>query len=358
MLKASITIIFALLLTICASQSVSADVRLYRYDGNMPFVKMMLNMMVAMGIIDKIPAYSAYGWSGYPDSGLYGHNNLYSNNLYKRYLYSRNPYLRALALRGLSSGNTSNPLLRSPWLQSPWGHSGYNTMSPVWGSPDWGVLPTERYTYTPYGSRWSKHDLSGWVDEPWETSVWNPEAEAETSARSSKSNVPLVQNFNYNVPEKPPQHQKSPLHKLAPAERSRKQPESKAGPSTKAKKRSPLHKKVRQKPCITDFCGLKKPDLNGLWVAQEGEMLGINDERYLWTDGYSRYLRGQIKVQNEYLLTSVDDREEVLRFKYKLAGNNLLTLRPDGTMREFIRVPVYRYQDEYRYYNPGRGYQR
>ena len=85
-------------------------------------------------------------------------------------------------------------------------------------------------------------------------------------------------------------------------------------------------------------------------------MLGINGDRYLWTDGYSRYLSGKIKVQNEYLLTSVDDHDELIRFKYKLAGNNLLTLRSDGTMREFIRMPVHRYRDEYRYYGRGEGY--
>ena len=61
-------------------------------------------------------------------------------------------------------------------------------------------------------------------------------------------------------------------------------------------------------------------------------------------------------MQNEYLLTSVDDHDELIRFKYKLAGNNLLTLRPDGTMREFIRVPVHRHGDGYRFYDPRQGY--
>ena len=349
MLKALFkTIIPALLLTVLHSQIASAGTTLYAYNGNMPFVKMMLNMMVAMGIVDKVPAYGAYGWSGNTGSaGLNGYNNLYT-----RYLYSRNPYMRALALRGLSPGNSNSPFLKSPWLRSPWVQPGYNTASPVWGSPDWGVLPLERYT--PYGSRWSKHDLNGWVDEPWETSEWNPEAEADSATKSSRSNVPLVQNFNYNVPEKSKQHNRSPLNKISPPEQFHNQ--LGRNPSATAKKRSPLHKKAKQKPCITDFCGLKKPDLNGLWVAQDCEMLGINDDRYLWTDGTSRYLNGQIKIENEYLLTSVEGHEELMRFKYKLAGNNLLTLRPDGTMREFMRIPTYQYRDSYPYYNQGYGY--
>lgn len=87
--------------------------------------------------------------------------------------------------------------------------------------------------------------------------------------------------------------------------------------------------------------------MNGLWMAENGEMLGINDDRYLWSDGHSRYLSGQIKVQNEYLLTSVDDDDALMRFKYKLAGNHLITLRPDGTTSEFVRIPMNRYRGDY-----------
>ncbi len=339
------TIAITLLMTVLAGQIAFAESRLYRYDGRTPFVKMMLTMMEAMGVLDKVPNYGGYGMSGYPGSQWSGQNNPYANNLYSRHLYSRNPYLRALALRGMSPGNTNNPLIRSPWLNSPWTQSASNTTSPVWGSPSWGVLPVESYTPygSRYGSRWSAYDLSGWVNEPWETSTWNPKAEDESSTQSSQSSVPLVQNFNYNVPEETRQknhlpHNQSPLRKLAPPDRRS---------SSKAKKHSSLRKKNQEKPCITDFCGLKKPDLNGLWVAQDGEMLGINDKRYLWTNGSSRYLTGRIKVQNEYLLTSVDEHDEIIRFKYKLAGNHLLTLRPDGTMLEFVRMPNNRYRNNY-----------
>lgn len=329
------TIIISLLLTVLAGQVVSAETQLYQYDGKMPFVKMMLTMMDAMGIIDRVPVNSAYGLSGY--------NNLYSSN----------PYLRALAMQGQSPGYGNNPLLRSPWLSSPWSQPALNTPSPAWGSPSWGVLPQD--SYMPYGSQWSSSDLNGWVNEAWETSTWNPEAETEAPAQTSPSNVPLVQNFNYSAPEnirqknQPPLNQlppnQSPLSKLAPVERTRPPPnwQSSARTNTRAKKPSPLRKKSghKQKPCVTDFCGLKKPSLNGLWIAQSGEMLGINNQRYLWSDGESRYLTGQIKVQNEYLLASVDEHETLMRFKYKLAGNHLLTLGEDGTVREFVRMPTH-----------------
>ncbi len=329
------TIVFSLLLTVLASQIVSAGSKLYQYDGKMPFVEMMLNMMSVMGVIDKVPAHGAYGLPGYPGSRWSGYNDL----------YSRNPYLSALTTRGLPPGSTSNPLLRSPWLNSPWSQSALNTPSPVWGSPSWGVLPMDGYT--PYGSQWSPSDLTGWVNEPWEASAWNPAAEPEATTQSSSPNVPLVQNF-YNVPEKTRQSNQSPLMKLMPAERSQGPPGWRS--NAKAKKPSPLRKKSKQKqgkqqPCVTDFCGLKKPNLNGLWVTQSGEMLGIKNKRYLWNDGDSRYLTGKIKIQNEYLLASVDEHEKLMRFKYKLAGDHLLTMQPDGVVREFVRMPANRYRN-------------
>ena len=346
------TLFFFLLLMSFSSLSVHAETKIYQYDGKLPFVQMMLNMMVAMGVIDRLPAngpYGGYGFSGYPSR--------YSS-----------PYARALAMRGISPGSSfyrnpylgnsqlSSPFVRSPWLQSPWSLSGLNDTvydSPLWGSPSWGVLPTEGYA--PYDSFWSSSDLDGWVNEPWEISEWNDRAEyLAQKKQAAQPSVPLVQNFNYNVPASPAESNKdsanvsSPLSKLGAAEPSA------AEPVPQSRKQSPLRKKTRQKPCITEFCGLKKPNLNGLWVSQSGEMLGVKNDRYLWSDGHSRYLAGQIKIQNEYLLANVDDHDQLMRFKYKLAGNHLLTMQPDGTIREFTRMPKDQYVDQY--LGDGRGY--
>ena len=78
--------------------------------------------------------------------------------------------------------------------------------------------------------------------------------------------------------------------------------------------------------------------MNGLWVAENGEMLGISGKKFLWGDAEERYLTGLIKIQNEYLLASVEGSERLMRFKYKLAGDHLLTMQPNGTIREFIRT--------------------
>ncbi|MCK4704465.1 MAG: hypothetical protein KAT90_03200, partial [Gammaproteobacteria bacterium] len=108
---------FILLLMFSSSQMVSAGPKLYKYDGKMPFVQMMLSMMVAMGIIDR-----------YPTNGRYG--------------LSSSPYSR----------------FNNPYMSSPWSRTGLNDPSydaPLWGNPSWGVLPMESYTqnyYAPYDS--------------------------------------------------------------------------------------------------------------------------------------------------------------------------------------------------------------
>ena len=342
--------IFALLLVVSGSQLAHAQTRLYQSDSKLPFVKMMMTMMEAMGILDRVPNNSAYGAYGYPGS------------------HYRN--------------NTSSS---SPWLQSPWTQSAFGGASPAWGSPDWGVLPTHRYSYNsygPYGRRWSSTDLDGWVKEPWESSGWNPEAEAKSQVQPpvqmrapqpAQPVTPIVQNFNYNSPEAVQQREEpgnnnrlnnkqsrrpSPLAKLQPSRQNTRSavpagPQARSQfspPQSSAKQSKKQHR--QEKPCVTEYCGLKKPNLNGLWVAQDGEMLGIKNRRYLWTDGDSRYLTGQLKVQNEYLLANVDGHEKLMRFKYKLAGNHLLTMQPDGKIREFVRTPNNRYDGQY----PGYGY--
>ena len=76
-------------------------------------------------------------------------------------------------------------------------------------------------------------------------------------------------------------------------------------------------------------------------------MLGVKNKRYLWSDSNERYLTGELLIENEYLLTSVDGHEKIMRFKYKFAGNHLLTMTPDGTIREFVRIPVGSIRNQY-----------
>ena len=171
------------------------------------------------------------------------------------------------------------------------------------------------YSYlgcSPYSSHWSATDLSGWVNETRETSDWNPAAEKQ----------PLSTLLNASDINNKKQQGQSPL---------------KNKPKRQSKKMQSY-----EKLCVTDFCGFKRPNLNGLWVTKTGGMLGIKNKRYLWSDGTSRYLAGRLKVLNESLLTSIDGQEKIIPFKYKLVGNHLLTSQPNGKIREFMRLSATR----------------
>lgn len=422
MLQASAKTSIIILLLMCSvTQHVHAQAKVYQYDGKLPFIQMMLNMMVAMGALDRLPNNARYGMQG-------------------------------------SSPYAGNSFPGSPWAQ------GANNVGSLWGSPSWGVLPADSYTRNSnvanhgtinpgagnYGAAnsggsayWSQSELNGWVNEPWETSSWNSQAAAANvpqpqtvanqamnnpamqyrgslpptvqprvspqAVRPQSNNVPLVQNFNFIAPNEQGSKNtyqrgssnRSPLAKLMPPRQAGVPPGIEVRPPVMRSEqrsgwqrpgqplghqqsrypdqwqgqqpgqqlgqqlgqRSGQHqgqqferpppmaknnfqhapKKFKQAPCVTEFCGLKIPNLNGLWVTQDGEMLGVKNTRYLWSDGKSRYLTGQIKIQNEYLLTSVDDHKQLIRFKYKLAGDHLLTMQPDGVIREFARMSPGRY---------------
>ena len=350
-------------LLLCGTAGVRAEVRYYQYDGNLPFIQMMLNMMVAMGILDRLPGYGPYG-------SPYGYGGGYGGSPWSSFGGDyANPYQRALALRGLSpysgyGGYGNNPFLRSPWLTSPW--TSPLASNGIWGNPRWGVLPADSYSpYYPYASPYvdpyatSYDDLTeGWVNEPWETSPWNPDAVAEETQPQNSSGMPAQQRPTQNArsqqqPQKNQPQQtyiRSPLAKLAPAQRrsQQKQRQRSAPPQnrqTHKRQGKATYPPVKQKPCITDFCGLKKPDINGLWVSRNGEMLGIKNGHFLWSDGTSRYLSGRLKLKTDYLLVSIDETstgpvssEQIMQFKYKLAGNRLLTMQPDGVIKEFVRT--------------------
>ncbi len=279
-------ILLILLLMNPGGQLVSADVRNYQYDGKLPFVQMMLDMMSAMGILDRVPANGAYS--------RYGASR-----------YSNSPWSRSF-LRG------------NDWNNSGWGDNGLGggLWDDKWGNPTWGVLPPQSYA------------SNGWVDESWENSPWNPQ-QRQTARTENAYNGSSI----------------SPSDLLPPAGMGQPYPPRMQSSAKQIPRQSNnlLNSGPKQKPCVTDSCGLKKPDLNGLWVSETGEMLGIKDNSYLWSDGDSRYLTGRMKVENKHLLTSIDGSTRLVRFKYKYSGNHLLTSDPNGKIREFMRMSAAQY---------------
>jgi len=77
---------------------------------------------------------------------------------------------------------------------------------------------------------------------------------------------------------------------------------------------------------------------NGLWVARNGEMLGIKDQRFLWDDGNRRYLSGTLRFKNGVMVASIKGLNRRIAYRYTLRNNELITKDQNGVVRVFRRV--------------------
>jgi len=206
----SVFLMSAILLLSIISQPVNADTKYYQYNGDMPFIEMMLNMMVAMGMIDKVPP------------GMSGYNSFY----------------------------------RNPYMENPYQTPPYFNRFPV--RPDMAsTMPPRMQTGPPVSL----------MNQP-------------------QANMPCT------------------------------------NPS-----------------CINPF---QAERLNGVWLSRQGEMLGIKNRQFLWSDGYSRYLNGQIKVNPQAFTLKTTANVPPVSYQYQLNGNRLQTRDTNGIVRQFVRVPMNR----------------
>ncbi|RDH84932.1 MAG: hypothetical protein DIZ80_05570 [endosymbiont of Galathealinum brachiosum] len=218
MMKAFLSV---LLISLCLCLPVQANTKYYQYNGDMPFIEMMLNMMSTMGMIDKVPpyllAYGQYYNNPYPDSGLYM-NNAHANQL---------PMQQA----------NSSPLM------------------------------------------------------------------------VQDANPNLKQEIKQEIMEEMMQGQS--------------------------------HPDTNQQVCLNGGCQSFNPvQLNGVWMSRQGEMLGIKNQQFLWSDGQSRYLTGLIKIQQNAFALKVNGNGLIMSYQYRFNNNRLQTRDSKGIVRDFIRVPV------------------
>lgn len=227
--------------------SVQARVKYYRSNSNMPFVTMMLNMMVVMGILDKIPGEYAGGYGGMPGWSPYGYRR--ANPGWRNYRtgrYSSYPGWRSGAYRG-----------RYPGYNSPY--------------------------YSPYSSYRNPLALYPGV----------------SPYRSPIKNRPDIQKAyrDYNRSWLP----------MSPA------------------------------TCKDEPCDFDQSELTGLWVTDEGEMLGIRNEQFLWTDGVDAYVTGLMDISPGYVVANVDESDQQIVYQYQLEGDHLITRDRGGEIRHFWR---------------------
>ena len=254
-----------------------ASVKYYRYSGNMPFIDMMLEMMAAMGMIHKVPANGMYG--GYA-GGRYG------------------VLSSLLSQRGWPNGSYS------PYS----GYSPYSAYSP----------------YSPY-SNYSGFPRSGYSGWP---------------GTGYGSGVPLTINPllgfrggspGYSSWSNPYRSGYGP-YDAAPFDRN-------LGRALNYDQYDNYYDGCYGGNC--DGLYSRYRNLDGLWVDDNnGEMLGLRDGRFLWTDGSTAYTTGVIERTPVLMRAYIDDSDQKIVYRYKLIGNKMLTIDASGTLRILRHVPI------------------
>ena len=89
--------------------------------------------------------------------------------------------------------------------------------------------------------------------------------------------------------------------------------------------------------CIDQPCDFDQSELTGLWVSDDGQMLGIRNEQFLWTDGVENHITGLMDISPGYVIANVDDSDQQIIYQYKREGNHLITRDKGGVIRHFWR---------------------
>ncbi len=381
-------IITTVLLSALLAPIGNAEARLkyYRYNDNIPMVEMSLNMMVAMGVLEPIPSRLVYDgnpynrlatarYDRYPDSYYYPRRARYSGRSryfddyrdepirpYRRYSRSRyndlhdfydlyEPWER---YRGSYWDSPRYSRWDSPWADrwgSPWSSAWDNPWDSPWGSR-WGGSPWDSVGYSPWSSPWYSGGLN-----PWSTTLLNP----WSSPYSYMGGWPLIQGYTTVpvLPEAAPganypgtNYLETPSYQPEPQSRQQPQPrQQQYRNGYKAQKTAwsarTARSAYRSRPHRVKY----RPDqgrgdvkntyqrLNGLWIDDSGEMLGIRGDRFLWNDD-DRYARGQLLKSPTMMEARINETRTVIRFQYKLSGNELVILSRDGRTRTFHRMPL------------------
>ena len=90
--------------------------------------------------------------------------------------------------------------------------------------------------------------------------------------------------------------------------------------------------------CRSILCGNRSEVLNGLWVAKNGEMLGVKNQKFLWNDGAEKYFTGRLRVKNGLMMADLDGLNTRLRYTYTIRNNKLIMRDKKGVITIYKRV--------------------
>lgn len=355
------TLLPAIFLSLFISRAAIARAQYYQYNGNLPFVEMMLDMMTAMGMLDKIPP--QFMGNGY---GGYNRLNYYNNPLLRNALLNRSgwnslrlspPGLNSLGLNasGLNPYGMSpyglSPYNLNPYNVSPYGPSLYNTgyntgLNPLWASP-WSASSRP-------GSPWNNIWLDSFPRRSYSALPYYSPTDGFAPRYAQPPLYPYAYPYSGRRPARPVS---TPLAKLY---------HNRYGPKRYGTGwyAQPVNtgngdgwhglRGSDNSPCVTEFCGLLPSPremtgtnpalaLDGLWETRSGEVLGIKNNHFLWSDGGSRHLAGTIRVLRGRLIANVDGKgNRVMQYRYRIENNRLFTQDSHGRVQVFTRVLVNR----------------
>ena len=269
-------------------------------------------------------------------------NSVYGSQWYSPYTTRGNPWTSVY-------GNQWN----SPWgnrLNYPWGTT--------WNNP-WGGASSY-----PWGSTWN----SPW-SSPWSNTMMNPLVNpyggvgtwsgvpGSSSAPISPGYTPGTQGYSPGYTPGTNQGNASTNNyrnygndgTTNPAERGRsgnapvRTDKTDFNAYTFRKSASRQGSAPYRKPSQTVYSGtISKHDrrLDGLWIGESGEMLGIRGNDFLWYDGKDRYAKGKLVKTPTMMKAKIERSKKMISLHYRLIDNELFTVSKDGKMRIFNRTPL------------------
>ncbi len=250
--------IVVLAIAIGLSSHAEAKTKIYKSNTSLPFVEMMLSMMVAMGILDKIPP-ELIGYGGYPASP-WSHQGLGYQSLGNKYLMNQYLASRHLGNRYPGAGGYS-PLTSRMYPGMYGGNVSPFYQNPMLGFP--GASPFNNHRYRNSYQR----GTNGWLP-------------------------------------------------------------------------------MKRSSCVGGSCLSQRGNsLSGLWIGEDGEMLGIKNDQFLWTDGQDKHMTGLMNISDDHVEANIDGSDRQISYDYRVQGNELLTKDSSGVLRRFRRYqavpPVY-----------------
>ena len=342
-------------ISLVVTSNVEARLKYYRYNANIPMVEMSLNMMVAMGVLEQIPGRLVHDGNPY-NRAVTARHGRYSRHSYDYPLRARysDDYLYDDYWGG-SDDYWGGPINRYSryydglygYSPDPWYRGRFNRWDRSWGSryddPWYGYGGWGNQLYSPWGNAWKYQWMNPW-SSPWASSLVNP----YSGLYGNLDGWPLT-----------PGYQGSPLSpdSLFGDNQLDNGSSNSAGPSSK----QPGNNKgysvdeiswsgypAQAYPAKANYGhsaysssnGNPYRKTNGLWIGENGEMLGIRDNQFLWYGGNNQYANGELLKSPTMMEARTDGSNKVFRFQYRFLENQLVTISMSGDLRTYNRMPL------------------